>query len=461
MQQVPIDDLLNDGLTHMTVPHSNIPEAIERWTLALQIAGEEQDMIRQAKAYSNIGCAYRRLGKLVEAKQNLDKAWNLTTSYIRAAAAKQGSNWLQLAIRATGLDGDKIENAFVTHSKEEDAGLSKKSSVASSKSTTQTEFSQGPPIVVWILQLMTNMGNLCYSRGKLEAAIKCHSIVKRLVESIFEEYPPPPEILQCSLDANAMGKMNKNTEGTKKLYQLSYVHRHAIIAQALSLTHLGSCFGALGVSTTSLQYHKAGYNLLRDVAEYVPGFVPNSMLSPRTSSANTHSAIESNFNTNVVRYRACIAGNIGIGWQMLGDFAKSVQWHQSSLKLFEYHAKICRKKAFGSDDETRTVGLEEVRQNTQLAAMYTQLGSSLMTVHWLHKMEISHNADFFNTALAFRYWKSPLKKDQIPTFDLSKWLSVEHVLDKALGILYEQAYRQRILHDWTGLFVTWLNIGTS
>jgi hypothetical protein len=150
-----------------------------------------------------------------------------------------------------------------------------------------------------------------------------------------------------------------------------------------------------------------------------------------------------------------------MGWQMLGDFAKSVQWHQASLNLFEYHAKICRKKAFGSDDETRTVGLEETRQNTQMAAMYTQLGSSLMTVHWLHKMEISHNADFFSTALAFRYWKSPLKKDQIPTFDLSKWLSVEHVLDKALAMLYEQAYRQRILHDWTGLFVTWLNMGTT
>lgn len=73
---------------------------------------------------------------------HLDKAWNLTTSYIKTTASKEGSNWLQLAIRATGLEGDRIENAFVTHSDEVEKG----------------EFSKGPPIVVWILQLMINMG---------------------------------------------------------------------------------------------------------------------------------------------------------------------------------------------------------------------------------------------------------------------------------------------------------------
>jgi tetratricopeptide (TPR) repeat protein len=72
--------LVKNGVSQMAVPHSNIEEAIERWNHCLQLAGEEQDMIGQAKAFSNIGCAYRKIGKLVEAKQHLDKAWNLTTS---------------------------------------------------------------------------------------------------------------------------------------------------------------------------------------------------------------------------------------------------------------------------------------------------------------------------------------------------------------------------------------------
>jgi hypothetical protein len=105
------------------------------------------------------------------------------------------------------------------------------------------------------------------------------------------------------------------------------------------------------------------------------------------------------------------------------------------------------------------VGIDETRQHTQLAAMYSQLGISLLHIHWLHKMEISHNKDFFHTSIATRYWKPPLNKDRIPSTDPLKWLSAELVLDKSLGILYEQSYRQRIFNDWTGLFISWLNIG--
>lgn len=60
--EVHIDDILNEGVRYMAAPFSDIPSAIEKFRDALQMAVDHGDMIRQAKAYSNIGCCYRKLG---------------------------------------------------------------------------------------------------------------------------------------------------------------------------------------------------------------------------------------------------------------------------------------------------------------------------------------------------------------------------------------------------------------
>lgn len=234
------------------------------------------------------------------------------------------------------------------------------------------------------------------------------------------------------------------------------MHRHAIVAQALSLTHLGICFSALGVSTTALQYHLAANTLLAEITQIVPGFVPHAMLSSRTTSANSHASIEPNFTNDIVKLKAAIASNVGIGWQMSGDFMRSIEWHKKSLRLYEYHAQISDRKS--SPESDRRVGVEETRQNTQLAAMYCQLGGTMSTINWIKSMKDSNTEEYFKSRSAKKYWLPPFN-DQIQYRDDDTWRPAEHCFDYALSILYKQAYRQRIYNDWTGLFTTYLNIG--
>ena len=70
-------------------PASNY-QAVAIWKSIISSAGEDGDTLRQAKgiaceiwclflACSNVGCAMRKLGRLIEAKECLDRAWNLTT----------------------------------------------------------------------------------------------------------------------------------------------------------------------------------------------------------------------------------------------------------------------------------------------------------------------------------------------------------------------------------------------
>ncbi|KAJ3275883.1 hypothetical protein HDV01_006749 [Terramyces sp. JEL0728] len=459
IQVTTIDDLLNDGAVSMAVPHSNIPNAIEKWNQALVLAKQENDMIRQAKALSNIGCAYRKLGKLDVAKEHLDESWVLTIAYIRQSASKSGSNWLQMAIRATGLEGQYVENAFVTHS-EDNQGLKKSNSIKSAKGSN--EFSHGPPIVVWVLQLTTNMGNLCFSRGKYEAAIKCHAMCKNLVESIFEEFPLPDELMKYSNNASLMKAFPQeaNAPFEKKTYRLSYLHRYAILAQVRAMTHLGGCFGALGHSTASLQYHMAAHALLDGITDLVPSLVPNIGVSQRSTSINANSSIEASSNT--IQLKAAISSNIGVGWHLVGDLAKSAAWHQKSLELFEFNADLTRKKHLVNGADTRKVGLEEVRQMTQLAATAISLGSHLKTLNWLKNMETSHDQSYFESSEATQFWNPP--KDDFKLSQKSPnepWLGHERIFDRALGILYEQSQRQVLLNDWQGAFVSWINISTA
>ncbi|KAJ3322817.1 hypothetical protein HDV06_002678 [Boothiomyces sp. JEL0866] len=434
IQVTTIDDLLNDGAVSMAVPHSNIPNAIEKWNQALVLAKQENDMIRQAKALSNIGCAYRKLGKLDIAKEHLDESWVLTIAYIRQSASKSGSNWLQMAIRATGLEGQYVENAFVTHS-EDNQGLKKSNSVKSAKGSN--EFSHGPPIVVWVLQLTTNMGNLCFSRGKYEAAIKCHAMCKNLVESIFEEFPLPDELMKISNNASLMKPFTPetNTPLEKKTYRLSYLHRYAIMAQVRAMTHLGACFGALGHSTASLQYHMASHALLDGITDLVPSLVPNIGVSQRSTSINANSSIEASSNT--IQLKAAISSNIGVGWHLVGDLAKSAAWHQKSLELFEFNADLTRKKHLVNGTDTRKVGLEEVRQMTQLAGTAISLGAHLKSLNWLKNMENSHDQTYFESSEATQFWNPP--KDDFKLSQKSPnepWLGHERIFDRALASAY-------------------------
>lgn len=97
----------------------------------------------------------------------------------------------------------------------------------------------------------------------------------RLVDNIFEEYPPPQPILSLSLAANSPTSQKPEPHDPNtppKQYRLSFLHRHFILGQIKILNLLGVCFGSLGSCITALQYQFAAHTLLSEICLIVSCF---------------------------------------------------------------------------------------------------------------------------------------------------------------------------------------------
>ena len=444
-----MDDLMNQGVWFIGEPRAAYVEAIEKFKAALPIAEQANDIIRMAKLYSNMGAAHRIVGNILVAKEYVERSWNLTMSYIRQESCRDSNSWLQLAIRATGLEG--MEGAFMTHS--EDHNINYPSVQSSGK-----QVSQGPPIVVWILELMNNMGNVCYSMGNFEAAVKCHSTCKKLVDSIFEDFPPPPEIMNCYLAASNVGSNSNPVTSSYKKFKLSYLHQSAIISLVQSLEHLGVSFGALGFSTTCLQYHTLALELLNNISELVPGF--SDIYDIKSDVPNSIDIPTRRLRSGILLYLAGIKANLGHGWKMNGDFAKSIYWHRKSLEYYAKYSKYCQEYIDSNMTEPRIVGLHETRQIIQFGTCYLQLGVLLNAGVWIRSMEKSAAAipnEDINAAKIF--WRINPSDSNLANY--SQFIGLEKTVDKALSIHLYHSKAQFQMGDWTGLYVSWMNIGIN
>jgi hypothetical protein len=160
------------------------------------------------------------------------------------------------------------------------------------------------------------------------------------------------------------------------------------------------------------------------------------------------------FSTGIVKLKAAIAANLAKAWSDVGDFAKSYSWQKKSLALYRFHGDFVGIKiAKGS----RPVGLDECRQAAAVAVTKLSLGQYSKFIEWHHAMENGEDA-----VLAVGFWKDRPKSTQSRSDalkEMDNFGGTIQVLDEALASLYEQAYRQRIRKDWTGLFASWLNIG--
>ncbi|KAL2914402.1 hypothetical protein HK105_205969 [Polyrhizophydium stewartii] len=432
-QKTTIDDLLSSGAAALAPPKSDLREALRKWAEALAIADREFDMLRKAKAQSNIGCALRSAGHVVAAKQYLEESWASTLDYIKSASSRFPSNWLQIAIRALDLEGDQLDDAFVTSSEmsrahrppsirsiSSDASLGATAAAAASQ---QNEAALGPPIVVWLMQLTNNLGNAYFSVGDYEAAILQYENCKRLVETTLEEYPLPEDLVAAihsasssAATATAADAASNNPRSTPapptKQFRLSYLHRQALIAQARSLTHLGAAFGALGFSASSIQHHRAAHALLTTVAASIPAMSSaahfarartTSMTRPNTGLAET------------TMLQAAVVSNIGSAWHAVGEFGKAVEWHEKGVAMFStvwahslHHSQSQSRMSdyqqppptppsggdassvssaslyVGDISLNHVVTTDEARQQANLAMMYIELGRSINEFEWLH-----------------------------------------------------------------------------
>ncbi|KAI8905075.1 hypothetical protein EDD86DRAFT_271633, partial [Gorgonomyces haynaldii] len=436
MQSENADALLNQGTAAVTHPKFNLDEAMERWSDARMLCEKSQDLIGMAKSMSNMACLMRTQGKCKEALGFIHQSWLLTIQYIQESVQRHGgSSWLQLAIRAVNLNGSEVDSAFIT-----------KSSPTTEDNRRKQEYCEGPPIVIWLLQLLNNIGNIHYAMGEYAIAIRNYDACLSLVESTLEEFSLPPELAPIAAAAKPMGSTAPpSAYGARTSYRLSSLHKQVILALARSLSHLGLCYGQLGAAATNLQYQLASHTFISTMASRVPSLLSPNAFGARTSSISGASHDVSDF----VILQATITANVGAAWYATGDVGKSIEWNEKSCRLFDTAAYVSPKQS----EEKRQVGLDETRQISNLASTYLHIGTSIKAMQWSRLVQ---DAAPGQEPVS---WRTPVDEFNLLQNKPDEGTpAATQVMDRGLGLFYEQANRQHILKDRFGLSITLLNI---
>ncbi|KAI9099543.1 hypothetical protein DFS34DRAFT_76438 [Phlyctochytrium arcticum] len=441
-----IDTLLDEGGMAFAAPRHNVDEALLKWRQARELAVKETDLLREAKALSNIGCALRSQGLLQESLNELRDAWDVSTRYVEESASRANSLWLQLVMRHADIDSDIEAEDTVTSSR-----------VSSSKTTQDgPDASQGPPIVVWFLQLTTNLGNAYLCLGQHQEAIQYHDMCRRLAEAILEEYPLPPGFnlpnlhRRASSASIATATTTANSEpadtskpasevgpSTKTKIKLSYLHRQTLLAQCRSLTHLGLCHQQLGLDDEALNTHTQ--------AESIVTFYSARLLSStstRRASLSSPSAIP----TEVYAAEAAIVANVGTAYHAKTSIPMALEYHERALKLFR-----------NIDDE-----LGRAKEEANIGCLLIEAGRICNSMQWIREMELLDQSAI-HLEQCKRYWGPP----RLETINMGLGLPDEEtpevigqpLFDHGIMALYEV---QKVLQgssDWIGTMFIYANLG--
>jgi tetratricopeptide (TPR) repeat protein len=295
-----VNELLDLGSSLFSAPRQNFSEAYVKWDQAHELALKEDDFFGQARALSNMGCALRSLSQYEKALAYQKQAWVMSLRYVEERfKMDSSSNWLSLVLRTLDLDDlDSLSTAvlaadveYVHLNDSENGGingtghgsssttsdhlsnfynksrLQRSSSVRSARSVSTTsnaglDVAFGPPIVVWFMQLTTNLGNAHICMGEIEEAISWHAKCLQLAENVLEEYPLPTafqlSIAELSGTSTAgltvYGQPQKAAAKHDKI-KLSFLHQQTLLAQARSLTSIGVCCQHMGLDDNALQCH--------------------------------------------------------------------------------------------------------------------------------------------------------------------------------------------------------------
>ncbi|ORX55297.1 TPR-like protein [Piromyces finnis] len=201
-----IDELLEQGFVFFSPPINNYLRAINKWMQACSQAYSENDLLKEAKALSNLGCAYRLLGNLKSALEHQWSAWRLTQKLIEdyKKEPKLGSikkkkapsnfwvNIIQDVIHEVHSfpsysDNSQGNNISRNSSSLNYAKFKKYKSIKSGISTPNTIST--PSTAVWVMDLLSNIGNTYYTLGNFEEAVKYYNASLSIVERILKKYP--------------------------------------------------------------------------------------------------------------------------------------------------------------------------------------------------------------------------------------------------------------------------------
>ncbi|KAJ3107840.1 hypothetical protein HDU97_003188 [Phlyctochytrium planicorne] len=111
----------------------------------------------------------------------------------------------------------------------------------------------GPPILVLLMDMATSFGNLYFAAGKISTSIVWHQGCLELVKLALTKYPLPSML-------SDLDDLRNNRPACR--WQLSYIHRHGLMAKARSLSHIGVCMRRLGDVHRALMYQRRALNCM-------------------------------------------------------------------------------------------------------------------------------------------------------------------------------------------------------
>ncbi|KAJ1562857.1 hypothetical protein HK405_006817 [Cladochytrium tenue] len=419
-----VDELLDLGASLFAPPKQDFRGALAKWDFAYFQAVKDDDHFGQARALSNMGCAYRAMCSFEKSIEFLKRSWKATLKYCtdqqQQAATFESVHWFEIVSRTLDFDNpDTYTNELEHYGDDLSSPLAAVDLAARpiSRSKSGGSFSAvtpgpvpslepfaGPPIVIWFMTLTSNIGNAYFSLGKFEHAINWHAKCLALAETVLEEKPLPADFDKSAYDAmvsNARGRtvvVNKNFGATGQRVKLSFLHQSTILAQARSLSHIGICCQHLGLDDNALQTHSHASSILAFYAARSPSFSASSSTRVAKGKGRQEDTAEPGDvfawqATLMDSYQASISANLAAAYHAKGRLPAAVERLERAQTQF--------KKA------THAVGIAATA--ACLGAMHIEVGRVLGSLHWIRNMELQAvGAGEVNECM--RYWGPPRLK---------------------------------------------------
>ncbi|KAJ3191314.1 hypothetical protein HK101_007893, partial [Irineochytrium annulatum] len=405
-----LSELLDQGATLFSPPNQKYAEAFAKWQQASELAIVDDDLFSYARAVSNMGCAMRAMSLFEHclALQNL--AW---TSAIKYVEDKQGydetSLWLQMVLRTLDLDELDLDRMHFIDAAAYSRTIQRRTAtmqnyLTGKEAQTVPDVSSGPPIVVFFMELTTNLGNAHFSLGHYEDAIDWHSKCLQLAENVLEETQLPRQFQPTVAELSAYSYFSSNPStrlvagSSSPRINLSYLHRSTLMAQARSLTHLGLCCQYLGLDDNAFQCHYNSSALLSFYVSRSPTFsapttttttttvhgtpmAGGAQPSPGSATGSVGPAQPERKQTGVPSkpwmtsqmecYEASVAVNLAAALYAKGRIPASLDRLSRGLRLFN---------AAGDENGKSMV-------EASASAVKVEVGRVLGQLHWLRNMD--------------------------------------------------------------------------
>jgi len=280
-------------------------------------AYSESDLLKEAKALSNLGCAYRLLGNLKSALEHQWSAWRLTQKVIedwkkdpkpnnmsnkkKKAHSNFWVNIIQDVIHEVHSFPSYSDNSQGNNISRKSSSLNyaKFKKYKSIKSGINTNIVSTPSTAVWVMDLLSNLGNTYYTLGNFEEAVKYYNASLGIAERILKKYP---------LSMSGQDNLSKSSSVNRPLSAQLLSGQNSVYSTDTSNTSISSHSNSNNFSTTTnnayLQQQQQQLQLQQQQSQFL--FKPNNNLSsssfmnstPENDKKLFHSAVTSNSSSN-------------------------------------------------------------------------------------------------------------------------------------------------------------------